>query len=97
MTSMKFFTQRYALSLLVAVLVLGWANAATATITLSVDKPLIREEDGRTEITITAESNTKVTANTVVSLKLGAQTFNLFPGNILPNGVGNVSPGHTSR
>ena len=96
MTSMKFFAYRpYALSLLVAVLVLGWANAATATITLSVDKPLIREEDGRTEITITAESNTKVTANTVVSLQLGAQTYDLFPGNILPNGVGNVSRGHT--
>ena len=72
MTSMKSFAYRpYALSLLVAVLVLGWANAATATITLSVDKPLIREEDGRAEITVTAESNTKVTANTVVSLQLG--------------------------
>ncbi len=96
MTSMKFFAYRpYALSLLVAGLVLGWAGSAAADITLSVDKPTIREEDGRTEITVTAESNTKVTANTVVSLKLGARTFDLFPGNILPNGVGNVSPGHT--
>ena len=96
MTSMKSFIQNPApaLSLLVAVLVLGWANAATATINLSVDKPTIREEDGRTEITITAESNTKVTANTVVSLQLGARTYELS-GNPLPNGVGNVSPGHT--
>ena len=96
MTSMKSFAYRpYALYLLVAGLVLGWAGSAAADITLSVDKPTIREEDGRTEITVTAESDAKVTANTVVSLKLGAQTFNLFPGNILPNGVGNVSPGHT--
>ena len=96
MTSMKSFASRpYALYLLVAVLALGWAGAAAAEITLSVDKPTIREEDGRTEITVTAESDAKVTANTVVSLKLGAQTFNLFPGNVLPNGVGNVSRYHT--
>ena len=80
--------------LLAVSLTLGWAGSAAAEITLSVDKPLIREEDGRTEITVTAESDTKVTANTVVSLKLGAKTLNLS-GNILPNGVGNVSPGHT--
>ena len=96
MTSMKSFAYRpYALFLLVAGLLLGWAGSAAADITLSVDKPTIREEDGRTEITVTAESDAKVTANTVVSLKLGAQTFDLYPGNTLPNGVGNVSPGHT--
>ena len=96
MTSMKSFAYRpYALYLLVAVLALGWAGAAAAEITLSVDKPTIREDGGRAEITITAESDAKVTANTVVSLKLGAQTLNLFPGNVLPNGVGNVSPIHT--
>ena len=80
--------------LLAVSLALGWAGSAAAEITLSVDKPTIREEDGRTEITITAESDEKVTANTVVSLQLGAKTLNLS-GNILPNGVGNVSPGHT--
>ena len=95
MTSMKSFAYRpYALYLLVAVLALGWAGAAAAEITLSVDKPTIREEDGRTEITITAESDAKVTANTAVSLKLGARTYALS-GTPLPNGVGNVSPGHT--
>ena len=95
MTSMKSFAYRpYALYLLVAVLALGWAGAAAAEITLSVDKPTIREDGGRAEITITAESDAKVTANTVVSLKLGAQTLNLS-GNVLPNGVGNVSPIHT--
>ena len=95
MTSMKSFASRpYALYLLVAVLALGWAGAAAAEITLSVDKPTIREDGGRAEITITAESDAKVTANTVVSLKLGAQTLNLL-GNVLPNGVGNVSPIHT--
>ncbi len=97
MTSMKSFASRpYALYLLVAVLALGWAGAAAAEITLSVDKPLIREEDGRTEITVTAESDAKVTANTVVSLKLGAQTLiSDLSGTPLPNGVGNLSPGHT--
>ena len=95
MTSMKSFAYRpYALYLLVAGLLLGWAGSAAADITLSVDKPTIREEDGRTEITVTAESDEKVTANTVVSLKLGARTYNLS-GTPLPNGVGNISPGHT--
>ena len=73
-------------------LALGWAGSATATITLSVDKPLIREEDDRVEITVTAESDANVTKNTVVSLMLGATNFNLSGNPILPYGVGNLSP-----
>ncbi len=81
--------------LLAVSLALVWAGSAAADITLSVDKPTIREEDGRTEITVTAESDAKVTANTVVSLKLGAKFFSGNASRLLPNGVGNVSPGHT--
>ena len=84
--------------LLAVSLTLGWASSATATITLSVDKPLIREEDDRAEITVTAESDENVTANTVVSLQLGAKTFpnvNNPATNLLPNGVGNIFPGRT--
>ena len=99
MTSMRLFASRpYALYLLVSGLLLGWAGSATATITLSVDKPLIREEDDRVEITVTAESDENVTANTVVSLQLGAKTFpnvNNPAENRLPNGVGNIFPGRT--
>ena len=73
MTPIKSFMRPYSSGfwLLAVSLALVWAGSAAATITLSVDKPLIREEDGRAEITVTAESNTKVTANTVVSLQLG--------------------------
>ena len=81
--------------LLAVSLALVWAGSAAATITLSVDKPLIREEDGRTEITVTAESDAKVTANTVVSLKLGAKFLGSGAQNLLPNGVGNIYPGRT--
>ena len=97
MTPIKSFMRPYSSGfwLLAVSLVLGWAGSAAATITLSVDKPLIREEDGRTEITITAESDAKVTANTVVSLKLGAKFLGSGAQNLLPNGVGNVSPGHS--
>ena len=98
MTSMKFFASRpYALYLLVAVLALGWAGAAAAEITLSVDKPTIREDGGRTEITITAESDAKVTANTAVSLKLGAKFLRSDATNLLPNGVGNLFPGNADN
>ena len=67
--------------LLAAGLVLGWAGSAAADrIILSVDKPTIREEGGRAEITVTATNvisrinwtETEVDANTVVSLSVGA-------------------------
>ena len=97
MTPIKSFMRPYSSGfwLLAVSLALVWAGSAAATITLSVDKPLIREEDGRTEITVTAESDAKVTANTVVSLKLGAKFLGSGAQNLLPNGVGNIYPGRT--
>ncbi len=99
MTPIKSLMRPYSFGfwLLAVSLVLGWAGSAAATITLSVDKPLIREEDGRTEITVTAESDAKVTANTAVSLKLGAKFLRSAATNLLPNGVGNLFPGNADN
>ncbi len=49
----KLFTRRLALA---AGLMLGWTSGAAADIRLSVDREKVREEAGRTEITVTAKN-----------------------------------------
>ena len=51
---------------------LGWAGVAAAEITLSVDKPKIREDGGKATITVTAKMDADATANTAVALVLGS-------------------------
>ena len=74
-------------------LALGWAGAAAAEITLSVDKPKIREEAGKTEITVTAKMDADATANTAVALVLGTSAAPVLgPGNTLDT-HGRFTPG----
>ena len=73
MTSMGMFRafRAYGFGLLAVSLALGWAGAAAAAITLSVDKPTVREEGGKTAITVTAKMDAEATANTAVALVVG--------------------------
>ncbi len=73
MTSMGMFRafRFYGFGLLAVSLALGWAGAAAAAITLSVDKPTVREEGGKTAITVTAKMDAEATANTAVALVVG--------------------------
>ena len=75
MIHMKSFVRHWACGswLLAAGLVLGWAGEAAAKITLSVDKPRVREEAGATTITVTATIDPKDANNdTYVVLRLEA-------------------------
>ena len=63
--------------LLVVSLALGWAGSAAATLTLSADKYKVREDAGKTTITVTAanvgsslDEKIKVAENTAVALEL---------------------------
>ncbi len=73
MIHVKSFVRHWACGswLLAAGLVLGWAGEVAAKITLSVDKPRVREEAGATTITVTATIDPKDANNdTYVVLRL---------------------------
>ena len=100
MTSMGMFRAFRAcgFGLFAVSLALGWAGAAAAAITLSVDKPTVREEGGKTAITVTAKMDAEATANTAVALVVGTSPTPPSSGALrldLENGRFVPGPGNT--
>ena len=81
MTPTKFFTRHLAYGpwLLAAGLMLGWTPEAAADIRLSVDREKVREEAGRTEITVTAKNYASNAANAPLANVANNTSVNLQP------------------
>ena len=98
----KFFTRHLALA---AGLMLGWIPGAAADIRLSVDREKVREEAGRTEITVTAKNYASTASNaplddvaddTYVNLQSSTNGLNSrfrirLPTLVIPRGESQVS------
>lgn len=98
----KLFTRRLALA---AGLMLGWTSGAAADIRLSVDREKVREEAGRTEITVTAKNYASATpsapladvaSDTYVSLQSSTNGLNsrfllTLPTLVIPKGESQIS------
>ena len=98
----KLFTRRLALA---AGLMLGWTSGAAADIRLSVDREKVREEAGRTEITVTAKNYASaapsapladVANDTYVNLQSSTNGLNsrfrlTLPTLVIPKGESQIS------
>ena len=98
----KLFTRRLALA---AGLMLGWTSEAAADIRLSVDREKVREEAGRTEVTVTAKNYASaapsapladVANDTYVNLQSSTNGLNsrfrlTLPTLVIPKGESQIS------